>query len=235
MDVFISWSGKASHKMAETLVNYLPDMIQEIKPFISTDIQKGSDWDTALSQNLRTTKCGIFCITPDNTKAPWLLFEAGAISVNIDNPDGAGGLVMTLLLNVSSTDLDFPLARFQATNTLKPDFLKLLLGINGLIEKPLEQSKVKDILDRYWPDIETGLNDAKKLINVTAENTTPEKTDNDMLKELVESSRSQDKALSLMSDDVHRIRISSLKQNSSLYNTRYNEFVFGQSKANKNN
>jgi hypothetical protein len=46
MEIFISWSGDLSKKIAEQLKIFLPSVIQSLKPFYSSeDISKGKRWN----------------------------------------------------------------------------------------------------------------------------------------------------------------------------------------------
>lgn len=81
MKIFISWSGKLSHEIAVALSVWLPSVIQQIKPFVSSeDIEKGKRWSTEIANNLNEANFGIICLTKDNLMEPWILFEAGALS-----------------------------------------------------------------------------------------------------------------------------------------------------------
>ena len=81
MLIFISWSGVASEAVAAALANWLPLVIQAVKPWVSSqDIQKGQRWAEEISEKLEETQFGILCVTHENLESPWLLFEAGAIS-----------------------------------------------------------------------------------------------------------------------------------------------------------
>jgi hypothetical protein len=44
------------------------------------DIDKGQRWGLILAEQLESTHAGVICLTPENLTAPWLLFEAGALS-----------------------------------------------------------------------------------------------------------------------------------------------------------
>src|SRR5882757_2256316 len=73
MKVFLSWSGRTSREVAQAFHDWLPFVIQAVRPFISTgDIDKGKRWNDALSTELAETAYGILIITPDNYDKPWL-------------------------------------------------------------------------------------------------------------------------------------------------------------------
>ena len=63
MDVFISWSGSQSGKLAETLSTWLQDVIQAVQPFYSkSDIDKGAQWNTEILAALDSAKVGIILL-----------------------------------------------------------------------------------------------------------------------------------------------------------------------------
>jgi hypothetical protein len=85
MKVFISWSGPRSKAAAQALHQWLPDVIQSIEPWMSAeDIDAGARWGNEVTNELAQTRCGIICLTQDNLTAPWILFEAGALSKTIE-------------------------------------------------------------------------------------------------------------------------------------------------------
>ena len=85
MRVFISWSGNKSHKVALVFRDWLPSVIQSIEPYVSSeDIDKGARWSTDIAKELENSTFGILCVTKDNLEAPWLSFEAGALSKTMD-------------------------------------------------------------------------------------------------------------------------------------------------------
>src|ERR1700730_15398652 len=84
MDVFISWSGARSEAAARALHDWLPKVINAIKPWLSTsDIDKGARWGIDVALKLESSKAGIICLTPSNLHADWVLFEAGALSKTV--------------------------------------------------------------------------------------------------------------------------------------------------------
>jgi hypothetical protein len=51
---------------------------------MSTEIEKGSRGLSEVSGKLSGMKVGIVCLSPENLAAPWILYEAGALSKTID-------------------------------------------------------------------------------------------------------------------------------------------------------
>ncbi len=85
MKLFISWSGEISHKIAVVLRDWIPAVIPSIAPWVSSeDIPKGTRWSTEVAKELANSFSGIICVTPDNIREPWLLFEAGALSGSVE-------------------------------------------------------------------------------------------------------------------------------------------------------
>lgn len=67
MKVFISWSGPRSKAVAEALRDWLPDVMQALKPWVSSeDIRKGKQWNLELTRELEGTHVGVICLTPEN-------------------------------------------------------------------------------------------------------------------------------------------------------------------------
>jgi hypothetical protein len=154
MKVFISWSGDESRYVAQSLREWLPQIIQAVKPWMSDeDISKGTRWSSELAEQLKETKFGIFCLTKDNLNTPWILFEAGAVSKSIE-----GAFVCTYLIGITPTDVSGPLSQFQATIANKEDTRKLVMTINhALKENPLKEAQISKAFEKWWPDIEEKL------------------------------------------------------------------------------
>jgi hypothetical protein len=158
MKVFLSWSGKTSRQVAQAFHDWLPFVIQAVKPFISTgDIDKGKRWSDVLSSELTETAYGILIITPDNFDKPWIHFEAGAISKAVDK-----SYVSPFLFNIDPLRLVGPLTQFQATVNDPEDILRLLHSINGRL--PEDQQLTTEVLERefelLWPDLKKQLDKA---------------------------------------------------------------------------
>lgn len=157
MKVFVSWSGELSQKFAEALKEWLEQCIQSVEVFFSSeDIEKGDNWQIKLSNELQDTNYGIVCLTPENIDAPWIHFEAGALSKLLDSK------VMVLAMNINFADIKGPLKAFQATKFERDDIFKLLKTINNLQEKPLGEEKLKNSFEAFWPQFQTKIDKIKR-------------------------------------------------------------------------
>ena len=80
MEIFISWSKDKSRLLAlETKKFILNTLGNKIEVFFSPDMYKGTSVDNEIHTNLlKSDKC-IVCITSDNFKNPWLMYEAGVV------------------------------------------------------------------------------------------------------------------------------------------------------------
>src|SRR5205085_11894396 len=84
MKVFISWSGETGRALADLIQQWLPSVIQAVKPYFTPDdIAKGARWGIEIANELQVSQIGLLIITPDTVEAPWIMFEAGALSKNI--------------------------------------------------------------------------------------------------------------------------------------------------------
>ena len=153
MKVLISWSGSRSKAIAESLYSWLKSVIQSIDPWMSEeDLRKGVRWSSELANELEETRVGIICLTPENLNAPWILFEAGALSKTVKNT-----LVCPYLFNLEKVELKGPLSQFQATKADKEDTKKLLITINEASDKPLTEKQLDDAFKHWWPDLDRRL------------------------------------------------------------------------------
>lgn len=155
MKVFISWSGERSHGIARALYEWLPTVIQTVTPWLSDqDINKGARWPERLAIELSDTQIGIICLTPENLNSSWILFEAGALSRAQHST-----YVCTFLYGLDSTDIEGPLAQFQATLVTEEDIKQLVLDINKFQgEAAVPYKLVETAFERGWKELERILN-----------------------------------------------------------------------------
>ena len=187
MKVFISWSGERSRRVAEALKDWLPLVIQAVKPWVSTeDIQKGETWFSAIQDSLKESQgMGIFCLTPDNMTAPWLAFEAGALSSH----DRAR--VATFLHGIEPGNLKPPLSLFQATKSQdKEDVFKLMKAINGRLDDPLDSGLLARVFEGSWDAFATKISGIKDIGSGAAR---AQPDQNDMIQEILSTVRRLEK------------------------------------------
>ncbi len=186
MEVFISWSGNKSRDVALLLRQFLKDVLHPINPWMSEiDIDAGSRWSRKISEQLENTKFGILCLTRENQKSSWLLFEAGALAKSSESDVN----VCPYLIDLEATDiLKGPLSQFQSKKANKKGTWELIIKINKLMGKfALSESNLKRIFNKWWPDYESSL---KKIQNKYNENQPPEtRTDRDIIEEILELTR----------------------------------------------
>jgi hypothetical protein len=154
MNVFLSWSGSTSHKVAIIFRDWLPNVIQSIKPYVSSeDIDKGARWSTDIAKELENASYGIICLTKENISSPWINFEAGALSKAVDKTR-----VTPFLLNLKRSEVQGPMLQFQSTILEKDDMRKLMLSINAAFENsPLDESRLTESFNIWWPYLEKKL------------------------------------------------------------------------------
>ncbi len=197
MKVFLSWSGDLSHKIAIELREWLPFVIQSVEPYVSSeDIDKGSRWSIDIAKELENSSFGILCVTPLNIDAPWLNFEAGALSKAFSATN-----VSPLLFGLKPSDLKkSPLLQFQSTLYDKKDLFKLILSINTAIGKDkLDEAKLKLTFDVWFEKLKSKLdpllNDTTLIIADTKQIDLPDNKSNEAIEEILELTREQFKIL----------------------------------------
>lgn len=187
MKVFISWSGEKSFKVAEVLKDWIPCVIQGITPyFSSTDIDKGTRWSSDIAKELEVADFGILCVTKENLNAPWLNFEAGALSKAIDKVK-----VCPFLFDLKPSDIsNSPILQFQMTNVDRDDVLKLFQSMNlSMGENGLSEDHLKKMFDLSWINIDK----AFKVVENMQPDKSGKKQENDqlILEEMLDLLRSQ--------------------------------------------
>lgn len=186
MKLFISWSGERSRQMAKALDDWLPKVLQQVDPWMSeSDISAGERWSLELGKQLEASEFGIICLTPDNLAAPWLLFEAGAISRSLSS-----GSVCPYLLDLDVRDISGPLSQFQAKKADKRSTLDLLNAINQRTRKPV--AGLDDIFEAMWPSFEAALQAIPKR---TESQAIAARSEAEILEELVTTVRGFDQSL----------------------------------------
>mgnify|MGYP000185675123 FL=1 len=192
MKVFVSWSGELSCQIAEVLKKWIPCIIQSVEVFFSPeDIEKGDNWDKTISTELSQCNYGIICLTSDNTSAPWINFEAGAIAKSLDSK------ITALMVNIKPSDIKGPLSRYQATKFEKNDFFQLVSAINKSLETPLDHRILQNTFDTMWTALEREANSVIEQYSSSkaVQDTSKELPENEPLEEILQLLRMQNTIL----------------------------------------
>jgi hypothetical protein len=153
--VFLSWSGDSSKAVASALYEWLPAIFPDVAFWMSTrDIQAGQRWKAELDQQLESLDCGIICVVPGNTVAPWLLFEAGALSKSVTT-----ARVVPYCLGIPPAEMGGPLSSFQGVPADKIGTRKLLESINVVLANKRAEQALTKVFEKWWPDLKEKLDD----------------------------------------------------------------------------
>lgn len=193
MNIFISWSGERSHRIAKLLKTWIKGVIQAARPWISsTDISSGTIWFTEIIKQLDATTQGVICLTNENKEKPWILFEAGALA----NSGIESSRVYTLLVDIEQKDVQPPLAQFNLTKPDEEGMLKLMTDINNTLHDDVRLEK--EVLERgfrvYWPEFKLEFDKAiRETHRSVPEQKINVRTDKEILSEILDTVRGLDK------------------------------------------
>ncbi|HWJ10979.1 MAG TPA: toll/interleukin-1 receptor domain-containing protein [Nocardioides sp.] len=154
MKIFISWSGPHAREIATALREWLEDVFENGIPFMSSiDIPGGTRGLNRIEEELAGARFGIIITTLANQNAPWLNYEAGALSKVVDD---AGQRVMPILVDLTDAELTSPLNQFQAA-PLSADGIRELVRSIGEQLFDFGEGKADKKFDTYWPQLEERL------------------------------------------------------------------------------
>jgi hypothetical protein len=194
MKVFLSWSGEKSHKVALVFRDWFPSVIQSLVPYVSSeDIDKGTRWSTDIAKELEDSSFGILCVTKENLNAPWLTFEAGALSKTMDK-----SFVSPFLFDIKRSEVDGPILQFQSTIFSKEDMLKLVKTLNKACgDDKLTEERLEKAFSVWWPTLEEELNKLKDIKEEGSEGNSDNGSigNSEILEEILDLSRLNQKLL----------------------------------------
>jgi hypothetical protein len=194
MKVFISWSGNKSHKVALVFRDWFPSVIQSIEPYVSSeDIDKGARWSSDIAKELENSTFGILCVTKENLEAPWLSFEAGALSKTMDK-----SFVSPFLFDIKRSEVKGPILQFQSTIFQKEDIKKLLHTLNKACgDTSITDGRLDKAFEVWYPTLEEELNRIKGVPDEPEEERNNDKApqSSEILEEILDLSRNNQKLL----------------------------------------
>jgi hypothetical protein len=204
MKVFLSWSGEKSHKVALVFRDWFPSVIQSLEPYVSSeDIDKGTRWSTDIAKELEDSSFGVLCVTKENLTAPWLTFEAGALSKTMDK-----AFVSPFLFDIKRSEVDGPILQFQSTIFSQEDVFKLIKTLNKACgEDQLTDERLDKAFSVWWPTLEEELNKLKDFQeqNSFEPDNNSAIANNDILEEILDLSRLNQKLLRNPDNEISKI------------------------------
>jgi hypothetical protein len=186
--VFISWSKEPSRTIAKSLAGWLGGLVQAAEPWMSDeDIGSGRRWRDLLAAALNETDFGIVCLTSANQTEPWLMFEAGALAKNLES-----ARVIPLCIDLEPSEIDTPLADWQARRLNETEMWKVVQDINASTPRPVALSSLRSLFELTWPAFERDVNEAKASA-ARPDLVKARRDPQDMLEELVQRVRRLDR------------------------------------------
>lgn len=148
MRIFASWSGAQSRQVAELLRWWIPNVVQDADVYVSSqDIAKGERWQANVGANLTEIDFGIVAVTPTNLNAPWIQFEAGALSKAVRSR------LIPLLCGMDAIQAaNNPLKQFQYALVKEDELLRVVEEINAASERRLDPERLKGAFEKWLPD-----------------------------------------------------------------------------------
>jgi len=150
------------------------------------DIRVGARWTSEINRELSQIKFGIIYLTRENQRAPWVLFEAGALAKTLEDTH-----VVPYLIDLEKSDIEGPLAQFQATQKLGEEgTFELVKALNEAVRKlgegALKEQALERVFHRGWPDLE----EAFRAISEPESPKPPSRDSEDILREILDLVRS---------------------------------------------
>ena len=188
MKIFLSWSGDRSKAVASALRDWFKLFFGPVvDPWMSQhDIEAGERWSVEVAEELEECDFGIVCLTKENISAPWLVFEAGALSKKV-----SAGAVVPYLLDVEFGDLlKSPLGLFQGKKADRDETIEMVQSINARLAHPDDSRRLSTLFEPLWPGLEEKLEAARKAKVDDVTHPTAKRRIEDILEELIKSNRS---------------------------------------------
>lgn len=206
MRVFVSWSGEQARAIGEALRDWLPSVIQSVKPYFSpADISKGARWASDVARELEASKVGLIIVTRDSLQSDWVMFEAGALSRSVEQ-----SRVIPLLFRLTPGDVTGPLAQFQLAAFNHDQLLQVLETINQAQgEAALAPTTLKAVFEKWWPDLQSKVDSILDKASAPVE---PVRSDREVLDEILSILRSAQRdnqvkrLVELLFDDTYNPR-----------------------------
>lgn len=171
MKIFISWSKSKSRRLADATKLFLQKILNNnVEIFFSPDMYKGTCVDHVIHDNLLNCDKCIVCITLENYKNPWLMYEAGVVyGAHYQKP--GGGIVIPLLFDSIpewSSWIDKPLNRYvpirfsnSDEKSAKSEFKKFIDELSCELSISVNTSSFNKKWSIYYKDVKNILSEGQ--------------------------------------------------------------------------
>lgn len=127
----------------------------------------------------------IICLTKENQKNPWILFEAGALAKGL-----SASRVCTFLIDLNPEDVRNPLAQFNHTKPTREGLYKLITTLNGRLASQLSLTILGQSFEAHWPKFEGDFKEVLSGHPSKPDQEVPARTDQQLLVEILNNTRS---------------------------------------------
>ena len=151
MQIYISWSGPASYKVALLLRDLIHTILPGVEVWVSAeDIKDGARWSPDLVRILDQSSFKILCADPSNHQTNWFNFEVGAIAKSTPKWH-----IKVFLTSLKPGDLRGPIASYQTVRLDKEDMRRMLEDIHANIPSvQISKPEMVENLGYEWPDFQ---------------------------------------------------------------------------------
>lgn len=147
MKIFISWSKSKSKQLAELTKNFICNTLDNnIEIFFSPEMYKGTCVDFEIHQNLLSCNKCIVCVTADNFKNPWLMYESGVVYGSNYSTNSKNSIVIPILFEYIpnwSSWIDKPLNRYVPISIQDNNFINSKKEFERFFNELAEESRSK--------------------------------------------------------------------------------------------
>ena len=156
-NVFISFSGRRAEEVAKHIKNTIELIYPpgKINTFFSRDGMIGGRFQKQIIDAAKNAKASISILSEENKREPWLMYEAGALSLSAE---GNGGVLIPYLFCRDNDDIESPLSglqyyQYQRNSSNNPEnFINMFIGLEAYLSESIGRLEITRKIKNYWAD-----------------------------------------------------------------------------------
>lgn len=182
--IFVSWSGEQARQAGLVISNWLQEIYQRVDVFYSPEsIDKGLRGYVEIQAAISRAVAAIVVVTPESSVAPWVNYEAGALSMQAVDGGGERKVVPFLVGLDSPADVTGPLTLFQMATRRRDEVVKMVASLNKVMG--IDPGRAERMVDSAWDQLDSGLEE----ISFDPAEIPEARTERQILEELLELAR----------------------------------------------